>query len=115
MIKATEARELVKQSDASVEMLLKWIDLQVRKLAEEGKTSFDVYHDEIMVRGEGYSASLIETPLMKKIAEKLSTFGYRVVFVTAKQENKFPGLGVYDEDDYKDRPPSYIRHITISW
>ena len=115
MIKANDARELVKQSDASVEMLLKWIDPQVRKLAEEGKTSFDVYHDEIMVRAEGYSASLNETPLMKKTSDKLKSFGYRVEFATNTNENRFPGLGVYDEDDYKDRPPSYTKFIRISW
>jgi hypothetical protein len=116
MIKASEARELVKTSDMVADRLIKWIDPQVRKLAEEGKTSFDIYNDELMVRGEGYSAVLKETPIMLKVLERLKSFGYRTEFVTQKQEVSRRMLGCMDDEDtVANMPPSYFRYIRISW
>lgn len=114
MIKANEARELVKTSDIVAERLLNWMDPQVRKLAEEGKTNFKAYTEELMVRCEGYSHNLKETPIMIKVLERLKLLGYRAEFVVEKNENRFRGLGVCDDDDH-DPTPTYTKCISISW
>lgn len=114
MISASAARELVKTSDASCERLLKWIDPYVRKLAEEGKTSFDIFTEELITRSDNSFSVLKETPLMTKMVEKLKSFGYRAEFCTKKNENTFRGLGVYDDNEQPPNP-TYTRYIQISW
>jgi len=114
MIKASEAREIVKTSEASCARLLEWIDPYVRKLAEEGKTSFSIFNEELIVRCDGYSSTLSETPLMTKMVEKLKLLGYRTELTTEKNDNTFRGLGFYDDNEPAPIP-TYKKFISISW
>lgn len=108
MINANEARRLVHLSDRWVDHHLTRLDEQIRKLAEDGKTTLDVHDTELMVTVKDKNSAQT-TPLMQKLAEKIRSHGYTTKFVT-EERKPFRSF-----DDDAPPTPNFIHFIRIYW
>ncbi len=112
MITASEALKLVNKSDANVDMYIKLIEPHIKKIAEEGKRSYDCYVDGLWSSVETNKVAYTTlTDIQKLVSDKLKIFGYRVSLGRSGDTYVPPGL----TDNYGEGPKHVNICLIISW
>ena len=112
MIKASEAQALVLNSAANVEKYIALIEPNIRKLANDGKRTYECYVDGLWSNMEEYRFIYAElTPIQLLVSNKLKEFGYMVRL--SKSGDTYIPRGL--ADDYGEGPSHVNVCLIISW
>lgn len=81
MITQSEARELVKFSDINITHYLNQISVEIKKLAEEGKSSYVCYVSDLWNCAEQFTRNDEMTPMQKRIKTEVEKLGFTVRWI----------------------------------